>query len=831
MSKERSELSNDAWYRVLFKLNPIPMLMYDPGTLRFIDANGSAIDLYGYSLKEWTLLALPDLHSLPNLPDDHEPPGAHPYSAIFLPGTWHHLRKDGTVIDVNLIRYSIADERRSAQLLIVYDVTSQCQLEASLRSAKQDLDRAQNIARLGSWTRDFLTETDRWSDQTYRNFGLAPQVLPASFSAFLNIVHPGDRDRVDAAVRLAVATRQPFAFRHRVVWQDGSVHVLQEQGIVVHDHSTQPQLLIGTTLDITEQASIELQLRETEKEFQSAQRIAHLGTWVLNAITGKFDSWSEETFRVFGYPAPELHSYDFVLTDRIHREDRERLKQARDRALVDPRVPYDTEFRVLNPKLGERIVHAVAETVVDQEGSALRMVGFVQDVTEARQAEEQTRNFAYYDKATHLPNRTSLEQFLSDLFAPPNGVNGQVGVLTIHLTRFREINFTLSHGEGDQLLRAVGARIIETLEGNGFVSCVSNSQFAVAIKGADGGRATETAQKIFAALQTPFLIAGINYGLGAHVGIALAPTHGNDAATILRKSDVALFQAKQSGRACVIYDPARDPYNPQRLALIGEFRKSLLAGELRLYCQPKVDIRSGNIVGAEALVRWEHPSYGLISPDQFVPLIEKTELIHALTQFMLEASIQQCIAWRREGVFLPIAINLSPRNLVEPTLVHNLQHTLSSFGAEPEWLGLEITESSLFVDPQLTIKELNSLSKLGFCLYIDDFGTGYSSLSYLLSLPVNVIKIDHSFTMRMIEDKKAATIVRSTIDLAHNLGLQVVAEGAANKEIWDSLKLLGCDEAQGYYISRALPAQEFLPWMQRSGFGVARTLRSGQSIH
>jgi EAL domain-containing protein (putative c-di-GMP-specific phosphodiesterase class I) len=369
------------------------------------------------------------------------------------------------------------------------------------------------------------------------------------------------------------------------------------------------------------------------------------------------------------------------------------------------------------------------------------------------------------------------------------------------------------------------------LDGEGFVSRVSNSQFAVALPNADGEHAKAIAQKILSGLQKPFFIAGITYGLGAHVGIALAPAHGSDSATILRKAQVALFQAKQTGQACLPYDPRHDPYNPQRLALIGDFRKSLLAGELRLYCQPKADIRTGNIIGAEALVRWEHPLFGLIPPDQFIPLIEPTELIHPLTYFMLEASIKQSLEWRRAGVDLPIAVNLSPRDLADPNLVQNLGDTLSELGARPESLGLEITESSLMADPQSSIAELHRLSKMGCRLYIDDFGTGYSSLSYLMRLPVNVIKIDHSFTMRMIEEEKAATIVRSTIDLAHNLGMQVVAEGTATKEIWDALNGLGCDEAQGHYISPALPAHDFLPWMRSSGFGISQVARHGTQYH
>lgn len=825
MSKAEVEVGNETWYQVLFTSNPLPMLIFDKASYGVLEANASAREHYGYSADEWKRLTLIDLSPQTNLVGAAEQLKTLPDTPVCLAGPWRHLKKDGTPIDINVIRYIIPYQGNTAALLIVRDVTTECQLQESLRNAKQELDRAEHIARLGNWINDLVTKTVRWSDQTYRNLGLQPQCTPASFNAFLSIVHPSDRARVEAAIDLAVATKQPFAFQHRVIWPDGSTHSLQEQGIVLHDHSEHPLQLIGTTLDVTERTRIETELRQAQKDLQTAQRAAHIGTWVLDAVTGKFDSWSDETFRVFGYAAPELQTYSYILDDRIHRDDRERVKHALEQALLDPTLPYDTEFRVLHPTLGERIVHSVAEVVLDPNGQASRMVGFVQDITESRRAEEQTKYFAFYDKGTQLPNRTSLEQFLDNGFAQHNRAQNRFALLMIHLTRFREINFTLSHSEGDQLLKAVGSRIRETLKGDGYVARVSDSQFGVALMNADGERAAATAQTILSALQMPFLVAGISYGLGAHVGIALAPTHGNDSATILRKTDVALFQAKQAGQAWLLYDPTHDPYNPQRLALIGEFRKSLLSGELRLYCQPKADIRTGKIVGAEALVRWEHPTFGLIPPSQFIPLIEPTELIHPLTQFMLEASIKQCLAWRREGFVIPIAVNLSPRNLIDPTLVQHLRDTLTTLGAEPNCLGLEITESSLLADPHLSITELNRLSSMGFRLYVDDFGTGYSSLSYLMSLPVNVIKIDHSFTMRMIEDEKAATIVRSTIDLAHNLGLKVVAEGTATKKIWDALSFLGCDEAQGYFISPALPAQDFVPWMQTSGFGVSRSPR------
>ncbi|MES3021590.1 MAG: EAL domain-containing protein [Pseudomonadota bacterium] len=819
MSEVETEPVNGMWYQVLFVSSPWPMLVYDPASYRLLDVNASAIEHYGYSRDEWRRLTMADLSLETNFTGAAELLAALPDTPVCRAGPWRHVKKDGAPIDIEVVRHRISYGGNSAALLIVIDVSTERQLQESLRNAKQELDRTQHIARLGSWIRDFDTRTSRWSDQTYRNFGLQPQSTPAAIKTFLACVYPADRARVGAAVDLAVATRQPFAFEHRVVWPDGSIRFLRQQGIVLHDHDQHPVQLIGTSLDVTEQSRTESALRQAQKDLQCAQRAAHIGTWVLDTATGKFDSWSDETFRLLGYDPPELRTYDFVLDDRIHRDDRERVRREFERTLADPTQPYDAEFRVLNPTLGERIVHSVAEAVPTQDGQAPRLVGFVQDVTESRRAEEQTKYFAFFDKATQLPNRTSLEQVLEDGLAARDGAQPRLALLMIHLTRFREINFTLSHGEGDQLLRAVGSRIRESLDGDGFVARVGSSQFAVALMNADGERAGATAQTILAALHKPFLVAGISYGMGAHAGIALAPIHGGDAATILRKTDVALFQAKQAGQAWLLYDPNHDPYNPQRLALIGEFRKSLLAGELRLYCQPKADIRTGKIIGAEALVRWEHPTFGLIPPNQFIPLIEPTELIHVLSEFMLEASIKQSLAWRRAGFAIPIAVNLSPRDLIDPSLVQHLRDTLAALGAAPDCLGLEITESSLLTDPQLSIAQLNRLSGMGFRLYVDDFGTGYSSLSYLMSLPVNVIKIDHSFTMRMIDDKKAATIVRSTIELAHNLGLKVVAEGAASKKIWDALHLLGCDEAQGYFISPALPADDFLPWMRGSGFG------------
>jgi EAL domain-containing protein (putative c-di-GMP-specific phosphodiesterase class I) len=267
-----------------------------------------------------------------------------------------------------------------------------------------------------------------------------------------------------------------------------------------------------------------------------------------------------------------------------------------------------------------------------------------------------------------------------------------------------------------------------------------------------------------------------------------------------------------------VYDPHHDPHTPERLALLSELRGAIGRGELRLYCQPKVDMRSGGLAGAEALVRWHHPRRGVIGPTAFVPLLETTDLMLLLTEHMLRASARQSAEWSSHDMHIPIAVNLSSRDVSTLRLSTMLPGILDTEGVPSAALGLEVTESSLLHNPQDSIAELRRLRALGFELYVDDFGTGFSSLSYLADLPVQVLKIDYGFTSRMMEDRRAASIVRATIGLAHELGLTVVAEGTADRPTWDALRILGCDVAQGYYVAKPFPAEQMAEWLRASPY-------------
>ena len=303
---------------------------------------------------------------------------------------------------------------------------------------------------------------------------------------------------------------------------------------------------------------------------------------------------------------------------------------------------------------------------------------------------------------------------------------------------------------------------------------------------------------------------------GASIGISLFPGHGTDPDALIRRAHVGLHQAKRTGSGYAVYTGGLDKDSTPRLALMGDLRSAIDNNQLLLYCQPKVDLRSGQICGAEALVRWRHPEKGMINPGEFITLAESTGLITPLTFWMLGAAVSQSYAWREEGLDAPLAVNLSAYDLRDPKLLDRIKGSFATWGAQPDWIQFELTESALMQDRKGSLATLGRLKDLGVELFIDDFGTGYSSLAYLQKLPVDAIKVDQSFVGDMIQNSDSAVIVRSTIDLAHSLDLEVVGEGVENQDLWERLVSLRCDVAQGYYVSPPIPADELGKWTEQS---------------
>jgi diguanylate cyclase (GGDEF)-like protein len=380
--------------------------------------------------------------------------------------------------------------------------------------------------------------------------------------------------------------------------------------------------------------------------------------------------------------------------------------------------------------------------------------------------------------------------------------------MLIDLDHFKEINDTLGHHAGDRLLQEVSERLRASLEEHQMVARLGGDEFGVLIPDLPTHEeASGVAQQLLAQLREPFSIEGLTLEVDASIGIACAPEHGSAVEQLIQRADIAMYAAKEGGRGHLLFEPQLDRYSPRRLSLAGALRSAIADGEIVLYFQPKAELTTGKIIGVEALARWQHPRLGLIGPSEFVPIAEQTGLIGPLTSHVLEEALRQVRVWSDNGEELSVAVNLSARSFLDSQLAVEIPKLLERTGVEARLLELEITESMLMLDPARAKATLDRLSSIGLSLSVDDFGTGYSSLANLKRLPVDGIKIDKSFVIDMPHDQSDAAIVRSTIDLAHNLGLKVVAEGVESHEAWRRLEELGCDLAQGFHVSRPLPAE------------------------
>jgi diguanylate cyclase (GGDEF)-like protein len=412
-----------------------------------------------------------------------------------------------------------------------------------------------------------------------------------------------------------------------------------------------------------------------------------------------------------------------------------------------------------------------------------------------------------HDRLTGLANRTAFNELIEQAVRQLPATSA---VLLIDLDRFKEVNDTLGHHHGDLLLREVANRLSEHVGPTGTVARLGGDEFGVLLPGASTSDAAQAAVGLLAALEQPFTAGQLNLEATGSIGAALLPADGREPITLLQRAEVAMYAAKEDHSGWEAYDRKRDHYNPRRLVLAGELRQAIESGQMEVYYQPKANLQTGEIKGLEALLRWRNPREGLLRPDDFIPIAERAGLIRPLTLLVLRDAARQCRALAEVGFELDVAINLSVRTVLDVNLPDHVETVMSEFGLPARALTAEITESSVMADPGRTIGVLGRLSALGVSIAIDDFGTGYSSLSYLKRLPVNEIKIDHSFVTGMLVDDNDAVIVRSIIDLAHNLGLRVVAEGVEDQATWNRLAQLGCDLAQGFHLSPPVAAAQLL---------------------
>jgi diguanylate cyclase (GGDEF)-like protein len=431
------------------------------------------------------------------------------------------------------------------------------------------------------------------------------------------------------------------------------------------------------------------------------------------------------------------------------------------------------------------------------------------------QREVEIGRLAYWDMLTDLPNRAQFTKLLNGAIKLAQHSQADCHVLMMDLDRFKHVNDVLGHGFGDMLLKQVAQRLRSLPENRKVrIARLGGDEFAMLLPDSSVTEAKALAAKILKSLEMPISLDGQTVDLGAGIGIAAYPAHGTDAESLLSRAEVAMYVAKKSGNEAVVYDPCIDDASALSLSLLSDLRRAVERNELRFYVQPKIMLDSGKLIGMEALVRWMHPESGMVPPDKFIPFAEKTGVIRLITMWMLEQATLLLKVWIAKGVRLKISVNLSTRDLLDQDLPAKFGEILLRNNVPSNLFCLEITESAIMDDPVRALQTLDRLHAMGVDLSIDDFGTGYSSLSYLKRLPVHELKIDKSFVMNLESGTDDAAIVRSTIDLGHHMGLRVVAEGVENREVWTLLESMGCDQGQGFFISKPMPAEQLQVWME-----------------
>ncbi len=570
-------------------------------------------------------------------------------------------------------------------------------------------------------------------------------------------------------------------------------------------------------------------LKASEVRLAKAQQMARLGHWEWQVAE---DRWyfSEEVCRIIGVAPGNCAVTRQTLTNLIHPDDQGRVLQAFEAALRGEQA-YDVEFRISLPDGSARIIHEQAEVTPNEKGSAGRIEGTLQDLTERRHAEERIKYLAYFDCLTGLPNRQSFAEQVSHALRWARRSKKPLALLFMDIDNFKSINDSLGHPAGDQLLRQFAARITQTVRGSDFLARPLEDQHELRVYRFGGDEftllltdlkheedAAIVARRILGSSEMAIQVGGHELYATASIGISVFPSDGDDARSLLRNADSAMYHAKQKGKNTFeFYTESLTQISLERINLEAKLRKAMERSELKLHYQPRVEAKTGLVRGGEALLRWVTSGMGAVPPSKFIPLAEETGLIIPIGEWALREACQQIQAWQAAGL-LPttISVNLSPRQFRHERLAFLIGRILDETGLSPDLLELELTESAIMENVSTATKTLQELKGLGLRVAVDDFGTGYSSLAHLKRFPLDVLKIDRSFVRNVSEDPEDAAIVLAIIAMAHSLGLSVVAEGVENEKQYAFLRANSCDEIQGYLFSEPVSATEYARFIETS---------------
>jgi diguanylate cyclase (GGDEF)-like protein/PAS domain S-box-containing protein len=716
-------------------------------------------------------------------------------------------RKDGSEVEVEITLGRIETAQGLFFACGLRDITERKQAEVALRASAVRLNEAQRLAHVGSWELDLVSGELLWSDEVFRLFEIDPNRFGATYEAFLDGIHPDDRDAVSKAYANSLVTRAPYEITHRLRMSDGRIKWVQETCLSDFDAAGTAIRSRGTVQDVTlhKLADEQLRIAATAFESQEAMMVTDANSVILR-VNHAFTT-------ITGYTAAEaVGQTPIILHSGRHSADFYREMWE----IINRTGGWQGEVwdRRKNGEIYPKWLNVSA--VKDDSGAVTHYVGTHFDISERKKAEERINELAFFDQLTSLPNRTLLLDRLKQAMTT-SGRSGSYGALLfIDLDNFKELNDTLGHEVGDLLLKQVAQRLTQCVREGDTVSRLGGDEFVVILtnlgKGErDAAAGTETAaEKILATLNQIYRFGELAHHSTASIGATLFNGHPISIDNLMKQADLTMYKAKEAGRNTVrFFDPAMEVAVKARAALESDLRAAVEAKNFVLHYQAQV--AGGQVTGAEVLVRWKHQKRGMVSPAEFIPLAEETGLILPLGHWVLETACTQLAAWstRPAMAHFTLAVNVSALQFKQSDFVDQVLAALGSTGANPRRLKLELTESMLADNVQDIIEKMFALKAKGVGFSLDDFGTGYSSLSYLKRLPLDQLKIDQSFVRDVMIDTNDAAIARTVVALAQSLGLGVIAEGVETEAQRDFLASAGCHAYQGYFFSRPLPLEDF----------------------
>lgn len=708
---------------------------------------------------------------------------------------------------------------------IMTDISRQKAAEEILENQRQELQLLLNSVHSAIW---YL---DRWGvireANTVAQKMIGGEHLGKSFIELADFWDdPAERQR---EIMQVIRTGEPQLRSTESAHINGNPHWFLVDKIPTNDKSGQVSGLLLTMMDVTDAVVREKALRESEARYKAFIANSSEAIWCYDMVP-PIDIHADLEAQVEAIATgAQLSECNQMLVRMLGAREAEEvlgsnlLESGSKNYLFDLHHFVEQSYQLVDheilreDKKGRTLCFHISCMGVVEDGALQRVWGTTKDVTARKRYQERLEYQSTHDALTRLPNRVRLYREMEHWLRHRDS-DHLSALLLIDLDRFKEINDTLGHQVGDHLLQLIGPRLeTEMAEMPGTIARLGGDEFAIFLPRIRSPRqAIVFGHRVLDALRQEFDVDGFFTEISASIGISISPTQAQDVSTMMRYADVAMYRAKTEMSGLSLYNAEYDPHSPKRLAMMGELGRAIREDQLCLHYQPKVCLETSKFYGFEALLRWNHPELGFVPPGEFIPIVEMTSLIHPMTAWVLEKSIEQCRAWLDRGLVISVAVNLSARNLLDDNIPKQVERLLQEYQLPASALELEITESSIMTDPTRALRVLEHLHELGVQLSIDDFGTGYSSLAYLKRLPVKTLKIDNSFVRNMLEDKQDELIVNSTIHLAHNMGLTVVAEGVENEELLQRLKDLGCDEAQGYHIGRPMSVDKAEDWMATS---------------